>query len=141
MRSWTRGDLLLRRHNCRLTDAASASLRCTASSVRPTNPAGPLEPVPVFVMLVPLLLLLLLLCLLLLITFAVSDVAGGWNGGPLSTVEIFNVSNSSWAVGKPITTPRQDASAVAVDGKLLLVGGCQSANAPTPHVEQCESIL
>ena len=94
-----------------------------------------------FVILLPLLLPLLLLCLLRLTTFAVSDVAGGWNGGPLSTVEIFNVSNSSWAVGKPITTPRQDASAVAVDGKLLLVGGCQSANAPTPHVEQCESIL
>ena len=119
-------------YRCGFGVAALHGLICA-----PNRSAGPLEPVPVFVMLRPLLLPLLLLCLLRLTTFAVLDVAGGWNGGPLSTVEIFNVSNSSWAVGKPITTPRQDASAVAVDGKLLLVGGCQSANTPTPHVELC----
>ena len=49
-------------------------------------------------------------------------VAGGWNGSPLNTVEIYNASNSSWSTGKPIATPRQDASAAAVDGKILLVG-------------------
>eukprot|EP01046_Picozoa_sp_COSAG06_P016919 COSAG06_NODE_1132_length_10582_cov_5.539826_12_plen_124_part_00 len=51
-------------------------------------------------------------------------VAGGWNGEPLETVEIYNVSNSSWSTGKPITRPRQDASATAVDGKIILAGGC-----------------
>jgi N-acetylneuraminic acid mutarotase len=50
-------------------------------------------------------------------------VVGGFNGGSLNALEIYDPSLGGWIASTPMITARNVLAAVAIDGKLYAVGG------------------
>jgi N-acetylneuraminic acid mutarotase len=48
---------------------------------------------------------------------------GGYNGGPLNTVEAYDPATNTWTTKAPMPTPRAFLAAGVVNGVLYAVGG------------------
>lgn len=53
-------------------------------------------------------------------------VVGGERQPGIDTVEIYDPATDSWSFSAPLTVPRADHAAVAVNGKIYVVGGTRS---------------
>ncbi|XP_028407081.1 TNF receptor-associated factor family protein DDB_G0273433/DDB_G0273509-like [Dendronephthya gigantea] len=50
-------------------------------------------------------------------------VAGGWNGGSLNSVEMFNPATSTWSLLQPMKECRRSPSSVIYNNQFLVTGG------------------
>ncbi|XP_028407082.1 kelch-like protein diablo [Dendronephthya gigantea] len=53
-------------------------------------------------------------------------VAGGWNGRPLNSVEMFNPATATWSLLQPMKECRRSPSSVIYNNQFLVTGGCSN---------------
>ena len=64
-------------------------------------------------------------------------VVGGFNGGPLSSVEVYSPYTNTWSSAAPLQTARYGhAVTVLRNGKVLVTGGCSAA---TFNMDSCDN--
>ncbi len=54
------------------------------------------------------------------------DPPSGSGSGPVGTLEVYDPATNTWQTKAPMSTPREYVGAVAIDGKLYVVGGERS---------------
>ena len=69
---------------------------------------------------------------------------GGWDGEPISTVEVYDPATDRWMQKANMLTPRWGPSTSVVNGKIYAIGGDENpsgnGNSPSPMVEEYDPL-
>jgi hypothetical protein len=60
---------------------------------------------------------------------------GPFNTQPSSVTEVYDTSTDTWSTSFPIITPRWDAGAAVLGGRMLVVGGTLNGSTATGKTE------
>lgn len=55
-------------------------------------------------------------------------------GGPLDTVERYDIASDTWTAAAPLPTPLSDVAAIEHGGKIFVFGGCTASGTPVDSV-------